>query len=58
LESNILGQISCNKKNCDNNKDGFCSRVNPEKEGDNYIDYEDEMDFIRLKADAIRGTLG
>ncbi|MCL2359860.1 hypothetical protein [Candidatus Bathycorpusculum sp.] len=53
-----MSQISCDKKNCVNNKNGFCSRANPEKEGDSCIDYEDEMDFTRLKADTIRGTLG
>jgi hypothetical protein len=30
----------------------------PEKSGNSCLDYEDAMDFVRLKADAIRGTLG
>jgi hypothetical protein len=53
-----LSRIPCDKKNCISNKNGLCSRVDPEKEGNSCIDYEDELDFVRLKADAIRGTLG
>jgi len=30
----------------------------PEKEGDNCLNFEDAMDFLRLKADAIKGSLG
>jgi hypothetical protein len=52
-----LSQISCNKKNCINYKEGGCSMRNPEKVGDSCLDYEDTADFFRLKADAIRGTL-
>jgi hypothetical protein len=39
-------------------KDGYCSLANPEKVGADCLDYEDAMDFLRLKADAIRGSLG
>jgi hypothetical protein len=53
-----LSKISCNKKNCINNKNGCCSVTNPEKVGDNCLNYEDAMDFLRLKADAIKGSLG
>jgi hypothetical protein len=54
----ILSRISCDKKSCINHKEGYCSLTNPEKEGNSCIDYEDEMDFARLKVDAARGTLG
>jgi hypothetical protein len=30
----------------------------PQKVGSEYLDYEDAMDFLHLKADAIWGTLG
>jgi hypothetical protein len=30
----------------------------PEKSGDSCLDFEDAMGFLRLKADAIKGTLG
>ena len=32
--------------------------TNPEKVGESCLDFEDAMEFLRLKADAIRGTLG
>jgi hypothetical protein len=54
----ILGQISCDKKSCINWKEGYCSLTNPEKLGNECLDFEDATDFVRLKADAIKGTLG
>ena len=54
----ILGQISCDKKSCINWKDGHCYLSNPEKNGSDCLDFEDAMDFLRLKADAVKGTLG
>ncbi|MCW4030436.1 MAG: hypothetical protein NWE92_12415 [Candidatus Bathyarchaeota archaeon] len=53
-----MSQLSCDRKTCINNKDGHCTLTNPEKFGDSCLDYEDAMDFLRLKADPIRGTLG
>jgi hypothetical protein len=53
-----LSQVSCGRKACINYKEGTCSLVNPEKAGEECLDFEDAMDFLRLKADAIRGTLG
>ena len=53
-----LSQISCNKKNCTNWKRGHCSLTNPEKDGNACLDFEDAMDILRLRADAIKGTLG
>jgi hypothetical protein len=53
-----LSPISCDKKSCINNKEGNCSLVNPEKVGVECLDFEDAMDFFRLKADAVKGTLG
>ncbi|MCL2477445.1 hypothetical protein [Candidatus Bathycorpusculum sp.] len=53
-----MSRISCDKKNCVNHIEGYCSLSNPEKEGNSCIDYEDEMDFTRLKVDVARGTLG
>jgi hypothetical protein len=32
-----------------------CSLSNPEKVGDSCLDFEDAMDFLRLKTDAIKG---
>jgi len=53
----LLGKVSCDKKNCINWKEGFCSLSNPEKVGEACLEFEDSMDALRLKADAIKGTL-
>jgi hypothetical protein len=53
-----MGQVSCDKKTCINNQEGYCALSNPEKVGDSCLEYEDTMDFSRLKADAVKGTLG
>jgi hypothetical protein len=49
---------SCDRTNCINWKSGRCTLKDPEKEGDNCLNFEDAMDFLRLKADAIKGSLG
>jgi hypothetical protein len=48
---------SCSLGNCIHWKEGRCSLRNPEKTGESCLDFEDAMDFLRLKADAIKGTL-
>jgi hypothetical protein len=48
----------CERTNCVNWKEGHCSLKDPEKSGDSCLNYEDAMDFLRLKADAIKGSLG
>ena len=48
----------CERKSCINWKEGCCSLKAPEKSGDSCLDFEDAMDFLRLKADAKKGTLG
>jgi hypothetical protein len=53
-----LSRISCDKKGCINHKEGSCSLTNPEKAGDSCLDYDDALDFYRLRADAVKGTLG
>jgi hypothetical protein len=45
-------------KNCINWKDEHCSLAIPEKDGDACLDFEDAMDFLRLRADAVKGMLG
>lgn len=47
----------CARKSCINWKEGRCSLSNPEKVNDHCLDFEDATDFLRLKADAIKGTL-
>ena len=47
----------CNRKNCINWKKGCCALKDPEKEGDSCLYYENALDSLRLKADAIKGTL-
>jgi len=47
----------CNRKNCINWKKGRCALKDPEKEGDSCLYYENALDSLRLKADAIKGTL-
>ena len=44
--------------NCVNWKDGRCSLKDPEKSGGSCLDFEDAMDSLRLRADAVKGTLG
>jgi len=38
-------------------KEGRCSLKEPEKYSGNCLNFEDAMDFLRLKADAVKGTL-
>jgi hypothetical protein len=47
----------CTKRTCINWKDGNCRLKKPEKNGDSCLDFEDSMEALRLKADAIKGTL-
>ena len=47
----------CDRLNCINWKSGSCALKDPEKEGESCLNYEDAMDSLRLKADAIKGTL-
>jgi hypothetical protein len=47
----------CETKNCIHWIDGRCSLKTPEKATNACLDFEDTMDFLRLKADAIKGTL-
>jgi hypothetical protein len=53
-----MSHSACARKNCINWKNGTCTLSNPERAGEECLDFEDAMDFLRLKADAIRGTLG
>ena len=54
----LLNNPPCDKKSCINWQEGYCSLNNPEKVNGDCLDFEDAMDFFRLKADAIKGTLG
>lgn len=47
----------CDHSNCINWKEGRCALKDPEKEEDSCLDFEDSMDYFRLRADAIKGTL-
>ncbi len=47
----------CDRSNCINWKDGHCTLKDPEKDETYCLNFEDSMDYLRLKADAIRGTL-
>ncbi len=49
---------NCDKNSCINNKKGKCLLSDPEKVGESCLDFEDAMDALRLKADAVKGTLG
>jgi hypothetical protein len=48
----------CERKSCINWKDGHCSLKDPEKNAASCLNFEDAMDFLRLKADALKGALG
>jgi hypothetical protein len=52
-----LSPFLCDKRTCINYKEGYCSLSNPEKFNGACLDFEDAIDFVRLKADAVRGTL-
>jgi hypothetical protein len=47
----------CERKDCIYWKEERCSLKSPEKNGYACLDFQDAMEFMRLKADAIRGTL-
>ena len=47
----------CDRSNCLNWKDGRCTLKDPEKEGESCLNFEDATDSLRLRADAIKGTL-
>jgi len=47
----------CERKDCINWSEGRCRLKNPEKNNGSCLDFQEAMDFLRLKADAIRGTL-
>ena len=47
----------CDRLNCINWRNGSCALKDPEVEGNSCLNYEDEMDSLRLKADPIKGTL-
>jgi hypothetical protein len=48
----------CERANCINWNNGYCTLKDPEKNQDACLDYEDSMDCLRLRADAVKGTLG
>lgn len=48
---------SCEQKSCINWKNRRCSLKSPEKSATSCLDFEDSVDFLRLKADARKGTL-
>lgn len=47
----------CEKKNCVNFKNGFCTQKNPEKYGNSCLDYEDLAKTFRSKIRFKKGTL-
>jgi hypothetical protein len=47
----------CERKDCINWGEGHCRLKNPEKNNGSCLDFQEAMDFLRLKADAIKGTL-
>jgi len=52
------GKLTCDREQCVNNRDGYCSLKNPEREGDRCLHYEDIMNALRLEVNVFRGTLG
>ena len=47
----------CDRTNCVNWKNGRCVLKDPEKDGGSCLYYEDALDSLRLKADAIKRAL-
>ena len=54
----LVDYPSCEHSTCINWKEGYCKLKDPEKTGNACLDHEDAMDALRLKADAVKGTLG
>jgi len=48
----------CDRKTCINWENGYCMIKDPEKTESACIDYEDALDFLRLRVDVIKGSLG
>jgi len=47
----------CERTNCVNCRKRRCTLKDPEKDKDSCLYYEDALDSLRLKADAVKGTL-
>jgi len=47
----------CENKTCIQWKNSHCSMREPEKCDNSCLDFEDALDFFRLKADALKGSL-
>jgi hypothetical protein len=52
-----MNRSPCEKTNCVNYKNGFCTQKNPEKYDDSCIDYEDLAKSFRSKIRFKKGTL-
>jgi hypothetical protein len=53
----LLDYHFCERKTCVNWEEG-CSFREPEKTGESCLDFDDAMDSQRLRADALKETLG
>jgi hypothetical protein len=58
METQIVDYPICERTNCINWNNGHCTLKDPERTQDACLDYEDAMDCLRLRADAVKGTLG
>jgi len=47
----------CGREDCINWKNGHCTLKDPEKDEGSCLNYEYAMDSLRLRADAVKGTL-
>lgn len=49
------GKPTCDRESCVNNRYGYCTLKNPEREGNHCLHYEDIMNALQLKV--FRGNL-
>jgi hypothetical protein len=57
MRAKLMDHPLCERKDCINWKNGRCALKDPERDANSCLNYEDAMDFLRLRADAIKGTL-
>ena len=53
----LMNHPTCDKTSCILWKKGKCALIDPERTDNYCLHFEDSMDSLRLKADAIKGSL-
>ena len=58
IEMNEKEKPTCDRKSCLNNREGYCTIKNPERDGDFCLHYEETLESLHLKANVLKGALG